>query len=66
MYTITDKNIDFILEDLGKRGITTESLLLNLLDHVCILIEANLEENGDFEQCYTKTIKAFYEKSFMS
>ena len=62
MYTITDKNIDFILEDLSKRGITTESLLLNLLDHICILIEANLEENGDFEQCYYKTIKTFYEK----
>jgi len=62
MYTITDKNIDFILEDLSERGITTESLLLNLLDHICILIEANLEENGDFEQCYARTIKTFYEK----
>jgi hypothetical protein len=62
MYTITDKNIDFILEDLSKRGITTESLLSNLLDHICILIESNLEENGDFEQCYAVTIKTFYGK----
>jgi len=62
MYTITDAHIDFILKDLSKRGITTESLQLNLLDHICILIEKNLNENGDFEQFYSMTIKTFYEK----
>src|ERR1700686_3513366 len=62
MYNITDENIDFILEDLSKRGIATESLKLNLLDHVCILVEENLEENGDFEQFCALTIRAFYEK----
>jgi hypothetical protein len=62
MYIITEKNIDFILKDLSKRGITIESLQLNLLDHVCILIEENLEENGDFESYYVKTIKTFYDK----
>jgi len=61
MYTITDKNIDFILEDLSKRGIVTESLRLNLLDHVCIIIEENLEENGDFGEFYYRTIQTFYE-----
>jgi hypothetical protein len=61
MYTITDYHIDFILKDLSKRGITTESLQLNLLDHICILIEENLNENGDFEQFYETTIKTFYE-----
>jgi hypothetical protein len=35
---------------------------LNLLDHVCILIEENLEENGDFEAFYNMTIKTFYDK----
>jgi hypothetical protein len=62
MYTITDYHIDFILKDLSKRGITTESLQLNLLDHICILMEENLNENGDFEQFYAMTIKTFYEK----
>ena len=62
MYTITDNQIDFILKDLSKRGIATESLRLNLLDHICILIEENLEENGDFEKFYAATIKTFYEK----
>ncbi|HEV3222313.1 MAG TPA: hypothetical protein VGZ90_05510 [Puia sp.] len=62
MYIITEQNIDFILEDLSKRGITIESLRLNLLDHICILIEENLEENGDFEAYYNMTIKTFYDK----
>src|SRR5271170_6321710 len=62
MYTITDQNINFILKDLSKRGIVTESLRLNLLDHICILIEQNLEENGDFEKFYAFTIMSFYKK----
>ena len=62
MYRITDENIDFILEDLRKRGIRTESLQLNLLDHICIIIEENLDEHGDFERFYAETIKSFYQK----
>jgi hypothetical protein len=61
MYQITEEHIDFILEDLDKRGIRTESLRLNLLDHICILMEENLEEGGDFRQFYATTIKTFYQ-----
>jgi len=60
MYTISEDNIEFILKDLHQRGIETESLQLNLLDHICILIEENLEENGDFESYYYSAIKTFY------
>ena len=62
MYRITDENIDFILEDLRRRGIRTESLQLNLLDHICIIIEENLDEHGNFERLYAETIKSFYQK----
>jgi hypothetical protein len=62
MYRITDDHIDFILDDLYARGIKTESIRLNLLDHICILIEENLQEDGDFYQCYNKTIKTFYNR----
>ena len=37
-----------------------ESLQLNLHDHVCCIIEQNLEENGDFKSFYQKTIQTFY------
>ncbi len=61
MYQITEQQIDFMLDDLEKRGIRTESLRLNLLDHICILIEENLAPTGDFYAFYYSTIQAFYQ-----
>lgn len=62
MYRITDDDIDFVLEDLLRRGILTESLRLNLLDHICILAEENLEDAGDFRHFYSDAIQTFYQK----
>jgi hypothetical protein len=62
MYRITDEDIDFVGEDLLTRGIRTESLRLNLIDHICILAEEKLESDGDFRQFYALTIKTFYQK----
>lgn len=60
MYQLTDKNIDYILTDISARGVEMESLQQNLVDHICCIIEQNLEANGDFESFYKKTIKTFY------
>lgn len=60
MYQLSDKQIDYILDDIGARGVEMESLQQNLLDHICCIIEQNLEENGDFESFYKKTIQTFY------
>ncbi len=60
MYQLSDKQIDFILNDISARGVEMESLQQNLLDHICCIIENNLEETGDFEKFYQKTIKTFY------
>jgi len=62
MYSISDQQIDFILHDLSANGIETESLQQDLLDHICIIIEQNLDEGGDFDQFYTATVKTFYKK----
>jgi hypothetical protein len=62
MYPISDQEIDFILNDIRARGIEQESLRLNLLDHICIIIEENLEAEGDFEQFYLSVIPTFYKK----
>jgi hypothetical protein len=62
MYHITDEQIDFILNDIRRNGVEIEDLQLNLLDHLCCIIENELEENGDFEQFYFQTIKKFYKK----
>lgn len=60
MYTLSDQQIDFILDDIRRNGIETEDLQYNLLDHVCCIIEHELEENGDFEHFYRETIRTFY------
>jgi hypothetical protein len=62
MYSISDQQIDFILSDLHSKGIKIEGLQSNLLDHICILIEQNLEQDDDFEQYYSTTLKTFYHK----
>lgn len=60
MYCISEAQIDFILDDISARGIGMESLQQNLLDHICCIIEHNLEEDGDFERFYQQTVSTFY------
>lgn len=62
MYKLNDRHIDFILNDIRARGVDMEDLQYNLLDHVCCIIEQNLEETGDFENFYQTAIKRFYKK----
>jgi hypothetical protein len=62
MYPLTDQQIDFILRDIKARGVEMEDLQLNLLDHLCCIIEQELEPGGDFESFYKKTIPRFFKK----
>ncbi len=62
MYQLNDEQIEFIRNDLVARGVETEDLQLNLLDHICCVIECELDEDGDFEQFYATAIKRFYKK----
>lgn len=62
MYCISDEQIDYILNDIRRNGVEMEDLQLNLLDHICCIIEKELKENDDFEQFYRETIKQFYRK----
>jgi hypothetical protein len=65
MYSLNDQQIDFILNDIRARGVEMESLQEDLLDHVCCIIERDLEENGDFETFYASTIRQFYRKELV-
>ena len=62
MYTLSENQISFILDDIRRRGIESEDLQSNLLDHICCIVEHELEENGDFEQFYFTMISRFYRK----
>lgn len=62
MYQITEQQIDYILNDIRRNGIQLEDLQLNLLDHICCLVEYNLKDGDDFENFYQQTIRQFYSK----
>lgn len=62
MYPLSNRHIDYILNDIRARGVTIEDLQYNLLDHICCVIEQNLEENGDFENYYQQTVQSFFKK----
>ncbi|MCA0429688.1 MAG: hypothetical protein LCH32_04230 [Bacteroidetes bacterium] len=63
MYQLSDKQVDYIFNDISARGIKNEDLQYNLVDHVCCIIERNFKENGDFEEFYLQTISSFYKKN---
>lgn len=60
-YSLSEQQIDFILSDIKKRGIEIEKLQINLLDHICCLLEEKMNEGDDFESCYKTIIEDFHE-----
>lgn len=62
MYILSDEQVDYIRNDLIARGVEREDLQLNLLDHVCCIIEDELPPGGDFRSFYAQVIRRFYRK----
>jgi hypothetical protein len=63
MYTVSEQQIEYILNDIRRNGVEMEDLQLNLLDHICCILEQNLKDGDDFESFYQKTVKQFYKKN---
>ena len=64
MYCLSEKQIDFILNDIRARGVEMESLQLNLHDHICCIIEQNLEEMETSRASIKKPLKHFIKMNF--
>lgn len=62
MYNVSDDQVEFILDDIAKRGVTTEDVRYNILDHVCCIIENEFKDGKDFFKFYENTIARFYKK----
>ncbi len=62
MYSISDQQVDFILDDIAKRGVSTEDVKYNILDHVCCIIENEMSDEMNFNEFYRNTIARFYRK----
>jgi hypothetical protein len=62
MYHLTQQQVDFILNDIRTRGIERASLQHDLLDHICCVVEHELDDGGDFERFYQTAITRFFRK----
>ncbi len=57
-----DDNYERIKADLYGRGLTYDRLRDDLLDHVCCLVEEQMEEGKDFESSYSFVLDSIGEK----
>lgn len=62
MISITNEQIDFILSDFEKHGIVLEDLRDNLLDHMCCIIENEMQEDDDFYRFYESVLPRFFKE----
>jgi hypothetical protein len=61
---IIDDQYERIKGDLVRRGLTYDRLLDDLLDHVCCMVEAEMNEGGDFETSYAAVLESIGDKRF--
>ncbi|MEQ1732075.1 MAG: hypothetical protein ABL940_00290 [Bacteroidia bacterium] len=62
MVVLTHEQVAFILNDIRRSGIETEELQLNLLDHICCIVEDELLPNHSFEECYQSVMPRFFKR----
>lgn len=62
MYSLKDEHIDFILDDIKANGVVIEDLQHNLLDHICCIVENELNEGEDFYSFYRQVLPRFFKK----
>jgi hypothetical protein len=62
MYSLTEQQIDFIADDIRRRGICMEDLQSNLLDHICCIIESEFDQAKDFPVFYEEVISRFFKR----
>lgn len=59
MRNLTDEQVDLIAEDIRVRGVFTQSLQEDLLDHICCFIEEQPDDERPFEEIYRRALDAF-------
>ena len=60
MFKLDDAHIEFIRSDIRSRGVTTDALIDDIVDHVCCLLEERVGEGDDFNEVYVGIINKFY------
>ncbi len=60
MYVLDKSQVDYILSDIRRNGIEAEELQLNLLDHICCVVENEMSPDMSFEAVYASVLPRFF------
>ena len=60
MVSVSEKQLDFILEDITAHGIEAEDLKDDLLDHICCIVENEMNTGDDFYEFYERILPRFF------
>lgn len=60
MHSLGAVEVDFIESDLKSRGIVSEDLRDDLLDHICCIIENEITVEDNFHEYYEATLPRFF------
>ncbi|MFT6165920.1 MAG: hypothetical protein ACJAV5_000777 [Vicingaceae bacterium] len=60
MHSLSDIEVDFIESDLKSLGIVSEDLRDNLLDHICCILETEMNEDDEFDEYYRQVLPRFF------
>jgi len=61
-----DDNYERIKVDLVSRGLTCDRLIDDLLDHVCCMVEEDMNAGNDFESSYDRVLGSIGEKQLIA
>lgn len=59
MAQLTEEHISYIIKDLTYRGLVHEETLQEVLDHICSVVEAEMETGKRFFDAYQSALRAF-------
>lgn len=62
MIVLREEQVQYILEDLERKGILLEELRFSLLDHICCVLEEELKNPEDFQGHYERVLPRFFKK----
>lgn len=59
---LTEQQVDYIFRDICTKGIESEELARDLLDHICCVMETEAEEVKSFDLLYPTVLARFFDK----
>lgn len=59
MARLTNEDIDYIIKDLGYRGVVLDGFREEMIDHICSAVEAEMQEGRRFYDAYQHVLRQF-------